>query len=836
MRDLTGILGQKKIINEIVTAFEQKKETATICLLIGNSGTGKSHIAKTVADKWTEIANERRTVVLEGDLSQSERAYYPFNAGLDQAKGHLQEKSASKQSLTELAKGIPIAGDFLGMLVSNLASDQVIKQKHLFSILTDDEYDILLALNNFYKEADVLFIADNFHYWDESSIKFLDLLCSGRFNQTLPFLKRIRVLILYASDQTDNANKHLKLFFDNNKHHVFSTKSIDKSAFAKVLTAFGAPQLQTDKIDLLFSITNGHLEIVKKLSDTLQKVHAADASLMFKNEIFPVSRQDLLEKIFILRLQQLGADGHQIISLLEYASIIGLHFQFEEIVCLTQYKKEETLQIIERAKELHFVNATDSHSSFSHEVIREFFLCRIENKKSTYYKKFAECLGVLRPAEYFTRANLLFESGQVAESMTLYVIGHLKSLRDGTAMPSLVRSRISNLAGQYNLDGFIDNLSVAYQHFHEGKYDIAKRLLKELEDIYPQSLLAEKYYLLSLCLPKNLDRQDLIESRNCLLNWDALKVNESEIWIRLMLTLISRHAHLNDYEEAAVVERKIMMLLSERAAFDPAAAYNLNVLRRKASILHISEIAKKRTELAIGYFKGKLDGGVYLYPIQYYMALINHSGNLISSGDFETAYFFSQQAFVLRDQTPEIIFPRPEVATNNFILAAYLSSHLSAGKCVELYELLFSRIDKSEERILIQTNYIIFKALDNKVDDAYRLLEKLWSYLQTGTREDFYYNYYVQINRFALHFLTDRKEQAAQIMASCRKQIPSTPDKQFLKRRHDLLEETYLESLSLNPEEWNKYLFKKYPAELGVSWAFFGHAFLFTDMQFWSDS
>lgn len=836
MSDLTGILGQKKIINEIVTTFEQKKDGAPICLLTGDSGTGKSHIAKAVAEKWRELKNERKSVFLEGDISQSERSYYPFNAGINQAREHLQATNASNQSLTELTKGIPVAGDFLGMLVNNLASDQVIKQKHLFSILTDEEYDILLALNNFYKETDVLFIADNFHYWDEASIRFLYLLCSGRFNGILPFLKRIRILILYASDQTDTINKQFKRFLDSHQHKVYTTKSIGKQEFAKVLTAFGVPQLQTDKTDLLFSISNGHLEIVKKLADTLQKTHAADTSLIFDNVIFPVSRQDLLEKIFVLRLQQLGADGDLIIGLLEYASIIGLHFQFEEIVCLTQYKKEDTFQIIQRAKELHFINASDSHSSFSHEIIREFFLCRIENKKSVYYKKFAECLSILRPAEYFTRANLLFESGQIAESLTLYAIGHLKSLRDGTTIPSLVKSRIANLANQYNLDVLIGSLSEAYRYFQEGKYDAAKRILKELEDIYPQPLLAEKYYLLSLCLPKNLDRQDLIESRNCLLNWDALKVSESEIWIRIMLTLISRYAHLNEYQEAAVIERKIMMLLSERTAFDPSAAYSLNVLRRKASILHISEIAQKRTRAAIDFFGFTLDGGVHLFPIQYYMALTNHSGNLICCGDFQSAYHFAQQAIVLKDHSPEIIFPRPEVPTNNFILSGYFSSQLSPIKCLELYDLLFSKLDKIEERVLLQSNYAIFKALDNQVEEAYASLERLWNYLQSGTRQDSYYDYYVQINRFALHYLTGQNEKAAEIITTCRKQLPSTPDKQFLKRRHDLLEENYLSSGSLIPEKWNRFLFDKYPAELGVSWNFFGHAFLFTDMQFWSDS
>jgi hypothetical protein len=836
MADLTSILGQKKLANQIVTAFEENRDGATICLLTGKSGTGKSYLSRTVAAKWKEVNNNRSIVYLEGDNSQSERVLYPFNVGIDRAREKLQENTAGKQTLTELTKGIPVAGDFLGLLFTNLSADEVTKQKHLFSILTEKEYDILLTLNVYYKESDLLIVADNFHYWDAKSVHFLNILCSGRFDAILPFLKRIRVLVIYAADQIEEGNKLIQAFLDEYKPSCFSTRAITKQDFTKVLTELGCPQLNSEKINLLFSVTNGHLEITKKLADTLRKTYSSTHSLTYSDQLFPESRQDLLEKIFIIRLQTLGADGQQIINFLEYASIIGLHFRIEEIVCLTQHKKEETIQIIERARDLNFLDSTDTHTAFSHEVIREFFLCRIQSKKSTYYKKFAECLGILRPAEYTNRADLLFEAGALKESLILYAVGYIKCIRDGIPIPTLTKSRLLKLSADHKLDAFIKSISTAYQQFHEGKYDLAKRELKEIEDIYPEVLLAEKYYLLSLCLPKNLDRHDLIESKNCLLSWDGLKSSETEIWIRLMLTLISRNAHLNEYEEAAAIERKIMMLLSERSAFDPSAIYNLNVLRRKASILHISEIAKKRTEAAIDYFQQVIPGGAYLYPIQYYMALVNHAGNLICCGEFETAYNIAKQIFLLKESTREILFTRNEVATNNFILAGFFSSNLLPEKCIELYEVLFSSLDRSEERVLLRTNYAIFKAMANSVNEAYIELEKLWAFIKEGTREDSYYEYYVQINRFAIHYLNGKTESAIEILNSCKTKIPSTPDKQFLKRRHELIEQNYILFTGSDPMSWNKFLFTHYPNELGPSWTFFGHGFLFTDMQFWSDS
>jgi hypothetical protein len=838
MNDLTELLGQGSIIDSILEKFNEKPIESKVVLLRGDSGTGKSFIAKRLMKEWNETNNEKKSLLFEGDISQKERAFYPMNIGLIKAKEDLLKIGIIKKGASELVKGLPFAGDFVSFLLDRLTEKKSYKEKNKLSFMRPEEHEILLSMNSFYRGSELLLIADNFHWWDESSIDLLKLLLTRKINEVFSFLKRLKVLVVVTDDQIKLPDQSLEEFLKTYEVTTIYTHKIKRDDFKKVLSYFEITKLGSQKENLIYCLTNGHLEIIKNLTQfaASEDLNARDFNIYDKNQNANEAYQQFLEKTFALRLQQLGADAEQIINLLEYASIIGLHFNFEEVLCLTKEKEEKLKYIIEKAKEGNLLKNDSIQTSFSHDIIREFFLCRIKNKKSLYYKSFAHCLAILRPAAYFQRANLLFEAGDIKESLNVYILGYLKCIRDGYIIPHQVKSRIDEFGKNLDVIKFFYSIREAYSYFYDGLYDKAKGIIIEIEDIYPEILLAEKYYLLSLCLPKNLNKQDLIESRNCIQNWESLKNTESELWVRIMLTLISRHAHLNEYDTASAIERKVMVFLSERIHFDPFAEYGINVLRRKASILHISEIACKRTETSLKYFGKSEVADICSYPLQYYMALANHSGNLTAYGEFDDGYSFAQHAVLFKNSYPEISFPRIEVPINNLIISGYLSHKMPASQCLQLYESLFSNLEYVEGRILLRNNYIILKALNGELDNALTLIDQLHNLLTSTTREDNYYEYFVGINRFVIHFLNGKKNTAKKIIEELQHKIPQIPDKHFLQRRHEILEAIYRKSKISDPLEWNNCLFEKYPQELGQSWRFFGNGFLFTDMQFWSDS
>lgn len=835
MVDLSEILGQNTVINSVLGIFKGNANGMEIVLLEGDSGTGKSHIAENIIARWGEEGEKNEVLLLQGDLLQVERPLYPFNTGLIRQIANFEKKKSVKKGASEMLKGIPFAGDFASFLLERIADSKTNTNLSKLGFLQKEEYELLLALNSFYRNSRLLLIADNLHWWDQEAVSFLNALLSKELSDSFPFLKSIKVLAIMTADQVCIAKTEIDELKSESNPIIYKTKKITNDEFKAVLNFFGIVNLGKKNEDLIFNLSGGHLEILKTL---FQYTSPQDLNLLNESLINQISlgEQSFLEKVFSLRLKHLGAESEQIVSLLEYASVIGLNFNFEEISCLTKENEETLTGIIRKAREAHFIDGDEMKNSFSHEIIREFFWCRIQSKKSEYFKKFAGCLAQLRPGSYFQRAGLLLEAGLVKESLISYLLGYFKNIHDGISIPPLAKTRIEEFCKLYGFEDYYSLMKSAYSNFMEGNYKKSRYLISQIEDIYPDILLAEKYYLLSLCLAKTLDRNDLIESKNCLLSWDSIKSKESELWVRIMLTLMSRYAHLGEYHEASSVERRIMMLLAERIPFDPFAEYGLNILRRKASILHIGEIACKRTLLSLSYF-GETDGWFNArFPIQYYMTLANHSGNLIVSGQFESAYHYAQQAILFKDNFSEIAFPRIEIPFNNLMVAGFLSNQLSSDKVIEIYDALFLTLENVEHRVLLQNNYFVFKALNNSLAESLNLCESLNNHLVSTTRNDSYYQYFVGINRAVLYFLNGDKGGASKIINDLTLLIPQIPDKDYLQRRHEIIQRLIRDSNVADPIKWNGYLLDMFPQEIGPGWEFFGRGFLLSDMQFWSDS
>lgn len=835
MADLSEILGQNTIIDSILKIFEKNSNSIDIVLLEGDSGTGKSHIAEDIVQRWVNEEERKEALLLQGDLLQVERPLYPFNAGLIKQVASFEKRKSVKKGASEMLKGIPFAGDFASFLLDRITDSKINVNQSKLGFLQKEEFELVLALNSFYRNSQLLLVADNLHWWDESSISLLNALLSKELIDSFPFLKSIKVLGLLTTDQAYLAKNEIDELKVKSNPIIFNIPKTTKDEFKAVLNYFGIRGLGKKNEDLIFNLSGGHLEILKTLFQYTSPQDLKFLNESLANEI-PQGEQAFLEKIFSLRLKHLGAESEQIINLLEYASVIGLNFNFEEILCLTREKEETLSDIIARAREAHFIDGNDIKNSFSHEVIREFFWCRIQSKKSEYFKKFAGCLAQLRPGSYFQRASLLMDAGLIKDSLITYMLGYFKNIHDGIPVPALARTRIEQLCKLQGFEEYYDLMKDAYTSFIQGSYEKSKNYIRQIEDIYPEPLLAEKYYLLSLCLAKTLDRNDLIESKNCLLSWDSLKNKESELWIRIMLTLMSRYAHLNEYHEASAIERKIMMLLAERISFDPFAEYGLNILRRKASILHVGEIACKRTALCLSYF-GETDGWFNSrFPIQYYMALANHSGNLIVAGEFESAYHYAQQSILFKENYPEIAFPRLEIPINNLIVSGFLSNHLTSEKVLEIYDALFEQIENVEYRVLLQNNYFVFKALNNNLRESLKLCENLNNHLASTTRNDSYYRYFVGMNQAILYFLNGERLVANKIINELKLAIPQIPDKHYLLRRHEVIQILVQNDDIEDAVLWNSYVLDKFPNEIGPGWKFFGKGFLLSDMQFWSDS
>lgn len=682
MYELEDALGQTEIIDSILDII--KNEEKKYFLLEGESGCGKSYLSQKLTQKWIKNNPSNSALLFKGDNSFSERYYYPFLNCTLLKNITFAKKTETKQAIVEVVKDVPLIGNSLSYVASALAKSSKKVKYESALLFNQTELDIFFKLQYYAQRGKLLLVADNFHWWDEQSISFLKLLCSEETRNIYSFLKDTIILIIITSNQEKVSYKAINDFINIFIKKKFVLKSIEFEKYEFLLRSFGLEKkISPNILSILFTQTGGHLEFIKNLVDYINKNNNNN----FEGFNTLVDADIYKEKILEERLKLYGATGEQIMDLLEIASIIGLSFDYAELECITKKNKSFLNNIISKSNELSITKIDEGKIFFRHEIFKTFFLCKLNNKKSEYYKKFAECLRILRPGDYNSRAKYLFDAGDIEDSLVYYIAGYLKILRDGkNNQESAVR--IDIVSKEYGLNEYFKSMVEAYNSFNKRKYEETIQNLKKIEDFYPKLLLVEKDYLLSICYSKSIDISKRIEAKNILSIWinDKIKLMEGEVWTRVMSTLIILNIHLNDYYEARKLEKILLIFLVERKKYDPLVHDAINIIRRKANALYSAEISAQRTKMSIEHFKSTDDYGEIKNPIQYYMAMANHSGNLILCGEFKEANFYSNEAIDFLNKSENIEFPRPEIPINNFIISGFLSGNLSAKDGITIYE------------------------------------------------------------------------------------------------------------------------------------------------------
>lgn len=830
MIDIEILLGQNRIINKILHDFG--KESKVFIHVDGISGSGKSFIAKKVQQTW-EMHDRNITFFINGDDFYSSREYYPFFIGLADRKEQLLANKTALKSLVELAKGIPFAGDFVSHIISNVSEQ---KQKSLISkypYLTSIELDIIFKLQYLVEENNLLLIADNFHWFDKASLNFLSLIYSGKLFADFPFLNQIKILVITTKDQDYTNSDDTKIFISKNLNAYYSIKQISFDKYKKVLALFGLQvKLSNELYKLLFSFTGSHIELIKNIVAFVKDSTIEGIEYIAKNI---TESSFYAEEILSMRLNSYGMTGEQIKDVLEQASIIGLNFTFEELGCLTNKRKHILEPVLKNAAELNLIESQKNKLQFTHEILKNIFTCKAADKKAFYHNSFANCLRILKPGDYVSRANHLFEAGSLEDSIILYIVAYFKSLRNGINYSPIYKNRILTLCEKY-INEYLKIMNKAYSAYNKKQYESTISLLASLEENYPKLLIAEKDYLLSICLAKSPRQKDRMEAKNILETWDEIKNEESEVWTRLMSTLMIINIHLELFDEAKKIEKKLMLYLTEREKFDPNALDGINVLRRKSQSLHISEVAIQRTLKSLEYFGPKENSKIPMNPIEYYMALSNHAGNEINQGDFENSHCTSLLALNLIKNYPMLNFPRHEIPINNFIVSGILSENLELQNGIDLYEQLFENKKKYADYILLLNNQAILHALNNDLTYAEKIINVAVNFIESESCIDSYYEYYIGINKVIMFYFLDKVSLALREWEYLDKKIPNIPDIAFLLKRHQLIGNYLKNTKKINTTEWFNALILENPFELGKAWNFFGKGYLFSDLQFWSES
>jgi len=616
-----------------------------VAVLKGSPGTGKTFITKTISEYWMKKSNNC-CLYFTGNVMCSTR---PFGLLEDVLNFEIKNmQSVAQEGVVEAVKDAPFLGNTLSFLLKKRA-EQFGAQ---FTVASDSpELDIARKMAFFAGGRNQLIVVDNFQWVDSSTMDFFVRIISKGFLEGGESLQNAKIVIIATPCQTgEYAADALHMISSFPTAKDFTTKEVASSDFHLALQQFGISGLPKDKIKELYAITSGHLEILKMLGQYLKnggRLEAVEAPGTF------------LQSMLKERLKREGAAGSHVYEVLKTASIIGLSFEFVEIDCLTKKRDYALSPIIKKANELSLITEESGRYYFAHEIIKEVFLCKAEGKRYELMLAFVNCLRLLKPADLSRRADFAFEAGADRDALHYYILSYLQLLREGKAMSPLAGNRLFSLIELYPEEAlYYHSMQSGYDLLLKKDYPGAMRAIAAIEEVYSDALSAEKDYLFALCASKSSELSKKTESIQVLEFWNlpSFQESEGELWSRIASTLLSLYVHVDDSSKARIIEKQIMHFLSKRLKYDASAEVQINIIRRKSSAIHSPEIARSRTEKSVAFFSKRNIVGIPLHPVQLYMSLSNHSGNLTNVGEYKAAFETAGRALKLLDTVPEANF------------------------------------------------------------------------------------------------------------------------------------------------------------------------------------
>jgi Flp pilus assembly protein TadD len=833
MRDIASLTGQRSALAHI--RAELGSDFSSRLLVEGPPGCGKSWLLRALSQEWT--GSKRPVFTARGDRSASARALSPFHNGLAPLKIDLQLDRLSKSGVAKIGSVVPIAGSLLSFLLEACFQAAERKQRSETPQLNAAEQEILFQLQHVARKSELLLIVDDLQHWDLDSLRLLKFMLSSELAAIYPFLTTLRVV---ACRTIGPRAKHEDAVEEIVGHFgpAWQLNYCSLRELPAIMEAFGLRHpLTEDQTRLIYTICAGHLELIRRVTDDLSATRGA--GLAWSSPGMPgLDAYALLNQLVSERLGQLGDDGVITKTLLTAAAVIGTSCSRLELQCLLKWDDDSIRKALVAAEQFQLLESNEERLRFLHEDLRECFFRALGTDARGLHQALGTCLAVLRPSDYFTRAEHALFAGHDAQSAQLYFAGLLQRKREHCDIPEeLLRSVLAMMDASGNAPIATAVLG-GYELFFRQQYTKAVSMLENIEHTYPSVFRAERDYLLALCLLKSFRSTDSERARNILEDWDHLKDTEKEVWYRIQLTLLVAYVHLGQLTDAAKIERRVARYLDSVAASDPGVAAAVNILRRKASSLYGAEISTERCRKAADYFGTIDDSGVSRNPAQLYMALCNLAGNLIVSGSFSEAVEVATRAARLAVQEWPGHSPRPEVAINNVVVAGFLAGTLSAAASVQAFQQLLAKQATVADRHLILNNHVVVTALTGRLQNAVELCSEIHDELRAQQKDDSYYQYFVGSNLAGLMHLTDRSAEAIQTWNELGERIPQIPpdDRAYLLHRHRLQRGAFEEVPVGDVIGWHEYLLRKFPVMLGDGWRFFGRGLLLTDIQFWSES
>lgn len=785
--------------------------------LYGDVGSGKSTIALSLANQLME----GWTIFYIEGIDPNLSPYLTW---------HIGTKLYSKKKLN-LGSDISFGISFLPVPISLEFGASITSTNY---ILTPSEEAIVSSIK---KQTDanrkILFIADNFDLWDVPSIQLLQKILHPQLEVLTEY--HLNVLIVAQSKKSIEVPimwEYVEIpdIPDESLMHV-----LRENGYSEQICIEDIRICAGNDLSLALMAANYYAENGKNANDFIE--------------------------IMDRRCDCLPTEGQKVRTILGSLSIIDSYFSKDEAAFFldstpkdkyeTEYLAEEYLQL---AEEQMFIKG-ENRFLFASNRVKDYFKDKLAKKERYYHRRFSEFLQKCHPEDYYSRGNHLALSLQSSDTKTIVEAWQLlllayfrRSTETGTTDDVYnIFDGIEKLINRLTI-GMIDaqrhvllEFINGYQEFTKYNY---KNALLHFQAITPSRLvpacLAECQRLILLChiqLAENIGT--IIQSADELYNTiEDIGHLEDEQYCRAALVLLDAYIdRSNDHPKVNILKNKIIRIIQDHMGipeFDEfEACYN-----RKAALYYAAIVACRQTEQSIQFYKKHCNrNGTY-------MALCNHSGNAIVSGQYPTAKRAIEECISLINSSDGWYYPSQYKVENNQILLNFLIQErkacgnqekilLAAHEAITLFsKIIGHQYDEISHVVLF--NYIGLSMLcqtnkwELELSNANRLLPDL----------DEFYQYYLHDLNYANALLKGDVASAKEALEKLKLlDVPLLRHYRIILQKRRLIQEDLLNTQTKfngSSFEYHSVIHTACSHLQDDSCYFWGRGFLLSDLQFLS--
>ncbi|PFG15501.1 hypothetical protein ATK74_3048 [Propionicimonas paludicola] len=776
------------------------------------------------------------TLTAVGDIDRSASTLAPFGYALESLPQGWRGAVPVVAGIGQMAlAAVNMAGlvEGLAQVVDGARRLGPSRKRGHSRVFSDAEQHALAVLERASRKRPLLLIADNLHWWDAGSLKFLSSLLDEELRESYPFLTQLRVIAV------ETLAKYQGVVYPRAHDDALAARWVRRrelgeivpSQFREVLTAFGAPAgTPSETVEDIYALTGGHLQLAQRAAEYLSRYGPSQLTTMsitaFRRELFGE------------RVRALGNVGNELHSLLQIAATIGLTFRQAEVVCAYPGEDAEARRLIRRCCDERVIEGGASTYRFVHDIIREYFRDPELTDGVEVHERLMDCLRVLRPDDYETRCINALRAERTKEAAVLGLQAGLQATRDHSRtledLSPEVRQAIAD-------GGLADALSALVQAtIALGAYEFEKCL--DLVDRVPRGLArsvnAEADCIAAACLMATRSEVNRRSGRELLHSWRGIESEEFDLGFRLMRHLLYGLAMTTDKGEARALERDLRSRLESRVGFDESAGDQLHILDRSAGAVEQPDIALRRTRRAAEYFAPRDEESVIRKPLEYYRCLLNYGANLICNARYDDAITAHERLVALIDDFEPGTFPRVDYAHGNHLLASLRGGRVTPGEAASRQREIIAVHGNREDPFYLHNAFAVYLALSGDLDGALSQFKILRSHLNaTRTSPEPSMVYLLGSNETAVRFLAGEDFDVLRVwdgLGTTLSAIAYTTVS-FLERRHLFLRESFTEA-SLTPSEFDRYVIDRHPVEFGPLWDNYGRGFRLPEVELWRDS